>query len=173
MIKRQWRVPHLPHRQRAAVLSGRQRATLVQPEGFRSLPMCSKGSDSIPRPGKGVCNSQRHTEITYLTSVGPPIIPPPSQSQPPPHDQGSSSIERSWERGERRPGLSSRKKGEHRSKVDRAVVSTSNKKCLHYLDCSQFLKLWCYPCGGKDGASVACPDIRKLGKLFDKKKYHS
>ena len=123
----------------AVVLSGRQRATLVQPEGFRSLPMCSKGLGSIPRPGRGVCNSQRHTEITYLTSIGPPIIPPPGQSQPPPHDQGSSSIERSWERGERGPGLSSRKKGEHRSEVDRAVVSSSNNKSLHdveYRECS-------------------------------------
>ena len=112
---------------------------------------------------------KRQVITTYLTSIGASIIPPPSQSQSPPHDQGSSSIERSWERGERRPGLSSRKKGEHRSKVDRAVVSSGNKKCLHDLDCFHFLKLWCYPCGGKDGTCVACPDIRKLGKLFDKK----
>ena len=105
---------------------------------------------------------QRQVITTYLTSIGPPIIPPP-------HDQSSSSIERSWERGERRPGLSSRKKGEHRSKVDRAVVSTSNNKCLQDLDCFHFLQLWCYLCGGKDGTCVACPDIRKLGKLFDKK----
>ena len=151
-MNRQLRVPHLPHRQRAVVLSGQQRATLVRPEGFRSSPTCSKGSDSIPRPGKEVhlflcsrsihviyCDSQRHTEITYLTSIGPPIIPPPGQSQPPPHDQGSSSIERSWERRERCPGLSSRKKGEHRSEVDRAVVSSSNNKSLHdvqYRECS-------------------------------------
>ena len=112
---------------------------------------------------------QRQVIITCLTSIGTSIIPPPGQSQPPPHDQGSSSIERSWKRRERCPGLSSRKKGEHRSEVHRAVVSTSNKKCLHYLDCSHFLKLWCYPCGGKDGTCVACSDIRKLRKLFDKK----
>ena len=145
--------------------------------------MCSKESGSIPRPGTVgqlslniMCATppndvilQRQVITTYLTSIGTTIIPPPGQSQPPPHDQGSSSIERSWERRERCPGFSSRKKGEHRSEVDRAVVSTSNKKCLHYLDCSHFLKLWCYPCGGKDGACVACSDIRKLGKLFDKK----
>ena len=81
----------------------------------------------------------RHPVITYLASIGPPIIPPPSQSQPPPHDQGSSSIERSWERRKRCPGLSSGKKGEHRSEVDRAVVSSSNNKSLHdvqYRECS-------------------------------------
>ena len=82
---------------------------------------------------------KRNTEITNLTSVGPPIIPPPGQSQPPPHDQGSSSIKSSRERRQRCPGLSSGKKGEHRSEVDRAVVSSSNNKSLHdveYRDCS-------------------------------------
>ena len=135
------------------VLSGRQRATLVQPEGFRSSPTCSKESGSIPRPGTVgqlslniMCATppndvilQRQVITTYLTSIGPSIIPPPGQSQPPPHDQGSSSIERSWERRERCPGLSSRKKGEHRSEVDRAVVSSSNNKSLHdveYCECS-------------------------------------
>ena len=82
---------------------------------------------------------KRNTKIIYLTSIGPSIIPPPSQSQPPPHDQGSSSIESSWERRKRCPVLSSGKKGEHRSEVDRSIVSSSNNKSLHdveYRECS-------------------------------------
>ena len=124
-------------------------------------------------------------EITYLTSIGPPIIPPPGQSQPPPHDQGSSSIERSWERRERRPGLSSGKKGEHRSEVDRAVVSSSNNKSLHdveYRECSIVLVLpWSWVGGnthGLRGYPVAVEALRQgnchwrtleFGTCFQKK----
>ena len=136
---------HLPHRRHAEVQWGVPRAGPVLLGGFLSSPRYSRDLDSTPTPGvEGIVYylaRERFSshKISYFTSEGSSIVPPPSQSEPPSDNESSRSVEGSRKRSESHPELWTGRQAEHGRQVDPSVVSSSNNKCLHdvqYRECS-------------------------------------
>ena len=127
-----------------------RRARLVLKAGFRSSPRCSKEPGSTPTPlqNPSQARSQQGINVLFLphlTSIGASIISPPSQPQPPPNKESSSTVERSRKSREGCPGSSSWQQSQHRGQVYRSVISTSDNKCLYLIDLVQILVLLTSP----------------------------